>query len=128
MAERVTPILEFPAPIRKGKLQRFLGMMNYYNRFLPKIAQVLIPLHDAVGSKQKEKKAAIVWSEQCELAFREAKELLAAATLLQHLSPSAETRVTTDTSGLALGGKLEQKTKGLWRPVAFFSKKLKPAE
>ena len=34
-------------------------MMNYYNRFLPKIARVLIPLHDAAGNKQKDKKAAI---------------------------------------------------------------------
>ena len=93
-------------PTRKDELQRFLGMMNYYNRFLPKIAQVLIPLHDAVGNKQKEKKAAIEWSERCEVAFKVAKELLAVATLLQHPSPSAETRVTTDTSRLALGRKL----------------------
>ena len=71
----------------------------------------------------------IRWTPQCRAAFKEAKEILAAATLLQHPSPSAETRVTTDASGLALGGKLEQLTKGSWRPVAFFSKKkLKSAE
>ena len=128
MAERVEPIVEFPVPTRKDELQRFLGMMNYYNRFLPKIAKVLIPLHDAVGNKQKEKKAKIVWSDQCQSAFEEAKSLLAVAMLLQHPSPSAETRVTTDVSGLAIGGKLEQMVKGSWRPVAFFSKKLKTAE
>ena len=89
---------------------------------------MLIPLHDAVGNKQKEKKAPIVWSDECRRAFREAKDLLAKATLLQHPSPSAETRVTTDASGLAVGGKLEQLVKNSWRPVAFFSKKLKPAE
>ena len=89
---------------------------------------MLIPLHDAVGNKQKDKKAPIVWTEQCRLAFSEAKALLAAATLLQHPSPSAETRLTTDASGLAVGGKLEQKKAGSWRPVAFFSRKLKPAE
>ena len=52
MAERVAPIVDFPEPNRKDELQRFLGMMNYYNRFLPKIANVLIPLHDAVSNKQ----------------------------------------------------------------------------
>ena len=61
-------------------------------------------------------------------AFEEAKGLLAAATLLQHPSLSTETRVTTDASGLAVGGKLEQIFKGSWCPVAFFSKKLKPAD
>ena len=70
----------------------------------------------------------IVWTDECKAAFGEAKRLLAEATLLQHPSPSAETRLTTDASGLAVGGKLEQKTRGAWRPVAFFSKKLKPAE
>ena len=69
MVERVGPIVDFPVPVRKDELQRFLGMMNYYNRFLPKIAKVLIPLHDAVGNKQKEKKAKILWSEECQKAF-----------------------------------------------------------
>ena len=62
------------------------------------------------------------------MAFDEAKRLLAAATLLHHPSPSAETRVTTDASGLAVGGKLKQVVQGNWSPIAFFSKKLKNAE
>ena len=103
-------------------------MITYYARFLPSIARVLEPLHAAVGNKSKEKRAPIDWTTECELAFVEAKKALASATLLHHPSPSEETRLTTDASGVAVGGKLEQKVKGLWAPVAFFSKKLKPAE
>ena len=87
-----------------------------------------MPLHDAVGNKAKEKKAIIEWTAECQVAFDEVKKLLAAAILLQHPSPMAETRVTTDASGLAVGGKLEQVKEGKWAPVAFFSRKLKTAE
>ena len=73
MPERVTPILNFPAPTRKDELQRFLGMMTYYGRFLPSIAATLVPLHAAVGNKAKEKKAVIPWMTECQLAFQKAK-------------------------------------------------------
>ena len=99
MQGRVQPILDFPRPAQKDQLQRYLGMMNYYDRFLPGGARVLIPLHQAVGNKAKEKKAPICSSTECQVAFDKAKRLLAAATLLHHPSPLAETRVTTDASG-----------------------------
>ena len=63
------------------------------------------------------------------MAFEAAKKLLADATLLHHPSPSAETKVTTDASGVAVGVKLEQLTiKGAWAPIAFFLRKLKVAD
>ena len=73
MQDRVGPILDFPTPTRKDELQRFLGMMNYYNRFLPGGAGVLIPLHHAVGNKAKDKKAVISWTTECQVAFDESK-------------------------------------------------------
>ena len=103
-------------------------MMTYYSRFLPSIPGILVPLHVAVGNKAKDMKAKISWSTECQLAFQKAKETLASATLLQHPSPSAKTRLTTDASGIAVGGKLEQRTGEHWAPIAFFSKKLKTAE
>ena len=122
MPERVQPIVEFPTPTRKDELQRFIGMMTYYSRFIPHIQHILLPLHAAVGNKAKDKKAIIEWSTECEMAFTEAKKALANATLLQHPSPTEETRLTTDASGVAVGGKLEQKTGNGWAPIAFFRK------
>ena len=128
MPKRVQPIVEFPTPTRKDELQRFIGMMTYYSRFIPHIQHILLPLHAAVGNKAKDKKAIIEWSTECEMAFTEAKKALANATLLQHPSPTEETRLATDASGVAVGGKLEQKTGNGWVPIAFFSKKLKTSE
>ena len=122
------PILEFPTPVRKDELQRFLGCVTYYSGFLPGLAEILAPLHGAVGNKAKDKKAILDWTPQCQSAFETAKKKLAAAALLHHLSPSAETRITTDASGTAVGGQLEQRSKEGWVPLAFFSKKMSKAE
>ena len=61
-------------------------------------------------------------------AFHDAKTALASATLLVHPRQDAPTAVTVDASDLAIGGILEQFTDGLWRPLAFFSRKLQPAQ
>ena len=50
MPERVASIWSFPTPKMKKQLQSFLGMVNFYHRFLPHIAGVLVPLHSCVVS------------------------------------------------------------------------------
>ena len=42
---RVQSLLEFPPPSTKLALQRFLGMLNYYRRFIPRLADKLTPIH-----------------------------------------------------------------------------------
>ena len=50
------------------------------------------------------------WSEDCSKAFETTKNALAQATMLQHPSQAAETALTSDTSDVALGAVLEQRT------------------
>ena len=44
---RIQAIKEFPIPQTHGELQRFLGMINYYRRFLLGITPMFAPLHAA---------------------------------------------------------------------------------
>ena len=60
-------------------------------------------------------------------AFQAAKEPLTQAAMLSHPHMEAPTSLTVDTS-LAVGGVLQQWVNNKWEPLAFFSKKLKPAE
>ena len=48
--------------------------------------------------------------------------------MLSHPAKEGETRITIDASDTAMGGQLEQKIRGEFRPIAFFSKKLSKAE
>jgi hypothetical protein len=109
----------YPVPSNKGDLQRFLGMINYYHRFLPNIAGHLAPLHAAASVKGTN----IDWSLECQLAFDLAKHTLVRTTLLHHPRPDSATSITVDASNIAVGAQLEQLHSGKWVPIAFFSKK-----
>lgn len=121
---RVSAVQDFPAPDSKKKLQMFLGMLNFYHRFMPKLADKIHPLHDACHGKGQ----TILWTEQCQEAFEAAKAALASATLLQHPTIACRLAISVDASDVAVGGSLNQWQDGQWVPLAFFSKKLSPAE
>ena len=101
-------------------------MINYYRRFMPRLAATLAPLHGAVSDAGKSKE--ITWTDQCDDAFRSSKEALARATLLHHPDPAAPTILTVDASDVAVGAELAQVQGSTRVPVAFFSRKLLPPE
>ena len=67
-----TSISAFPKPTDKPSLQRFLGMVNFYRKFLHSAAQVLAPLTDALKGPGK----TISWIPIMDSAFSRAKRLL----------------------------------------------------
>jgi hypothetical protein len=123
IASHTQPILQFPTPSDVKMLQKFLGMLNFYRRFLPGIARVLKPLTDATSGKGK-----LLWTSEMQIAFDHAKALLASAVPLQHPHPHATLSLATDASDTHVGAVLQQKTDGCWLPLAFFSHKLSPTE
>ena len=121
------PILNYACPHDKKGVQRFQGLINFYRRFLPKITEVLVPLTDLTKIKGINPK--VPWTALCQTAFEEAKRRLASAIKLHHPQPRAPTSITTDASEVAVGAELAQRdAEGCWRPVAFFSRRLHPAE
>jgi RNase H-like domain found in reverse transcriptase len=110
------------------QLQTFLGLLNFYRRFVPAAAQILRPLTDALGGGSRGK-AAITWSEEMTAAFRAARESLADTALLDHPAAAAELALVTDASASHVGAVLQQRRRGqAWRPIGFYSKKLSQAE
>jgi hypothetical protein len=106
-------------------LQRFLGMVNFYRRFLPKIAQILTPLTNLLKGKDLPK--VLPWDQQHDAAFAAAKAVLAAAVPLAHPWPEAALALPTDASDTHIGGVLQQ-VGGHWQPLGFFSRRLQPVE
>lgn len=124
LKEKVQAILDFPKPATVKGLQEYLGMVNFYHRFVPSAAKIMQPLYGAVTQKKK----ALVWSATMESAFTESKQALASATMLVHPHHTAATSITTDASDTAVGAVLEQFIDGSWKPLAFFSRQLRPPE
>ena len=69
-----------------------------------------------------------IGNESADSAFIESKQILANATLFVHPDNSAPLNVTCYASDFAVGGVLQQYIDNVWQPLAFFSKKLNPAE
>ena len=129
LPSRVEGIRAFPQPKTMLDLQRFIGMVNYYHRFLPQAAQVMSPLIKALDPNPKAKSKVVPWDDNTLTAFQATKELLAQATLLAHPIEGAPLAIVTDASDVAVGAVLQQQLKnGVWQPLGFFSRKLRDPE
>ena len=128
--DRVEAILNFQTPNSVKQIQRFVGMINYYHRFIPKLAQTIAPLHEhlALLTKNKKSKKVFSWPENLNSVFNNAKNALAKVTLLAHPIHDGIFSITTDASDIAVGAVLQQQISQSWQPLAFFSKKLKDSE
>ena len=51
--EKIKGVLNWPAPRNVKKVQKFLGLANYYRRFIKDFAKIATPLHVLVRKKQK---------------------------------------------------------------------------
>lgn len=124
LPEKVRAIKQFPAPSTVKALQEFTGLVNYYHRFVPRLASIMAPLYTALAGKPKE----LMWGDSQAKAFKNAKEALAATALLAFPSPGKPLLLTTDASSIAIGAVLEQVVQGQPRPLGFFSRRLDKAE
>ena len=125
--DKVESIRAYPRPDTVKKLRQFLGMLNFYRRFLPKAAEIQAPLNNLLQGNVKGK-TPVDWTPETITAFEKSKECLAQATLLAHPEPNAPLAIFSDASDFAVGAALQQWVNGSWQPLDFFSKKLSPAE
>ena len=120
LPEKVEVVQNFPQPKTPRQLREFIGLINFYHRFVPHCAHTLQPLHELLTATTNKKKE-LQWTEQTTEAF-------IAAKLLVHPKPEAPTSIMSDASDTAVGAVLQQFINNQWCPIAFFSKKLQPAE
>ena len=62
LPEKVQAIQDFPQPKNQQKLREFLGLINFYHRFIPHCAHELQPLHKLLTPKNKQKD--IHWTDE----------------------------------------------------------------
>jgi hypothetical protein len=127
-ATRVSAINNFPRPETVKDLRPFLGIVNFYRRFVKNAASIQVPLHADLKNPKKNDKTCIQWTTDSESAFAKCKSALSEAALLAHPLMDAPLRLTTDPSDTATGGVLEQQLEDNWQPLGFFSKKLNNTE
>ncbi|GFQ77491.1 hypothetical protein TNCT_546721 [Trichonephila clavata] len=106
--ECIQAILDFNRPSTVKQLRRFLGMLNFYRRFLPNAAKHQTKLNDFLVGIKKNKNKSIDWDEDSIKAFEYCKEQLSESTTLAHPVSNAHLAIMVDASDKAVGGVMQQ--------------------
>ena len=122
--EKVKGVTKWPTPQGVKDVQKFLGLENYYRRFVKDFAKITKPLHQLVQKDEKWK-----WGEEQEKVFRKLKEAFTTELVLVALDLDKEIRIEANALDYMIGGMLSMKYEnGRQRPVAFISKLLNETE
>jgi len=124
--KKVESILNPRAPRSAKDVQIFIGLANFYRRFIENFSKVCKPITDTL--KTKGGKHLWFWGEEQDKAFEELKQRFTSAPILGHFYPHRKTVIERDASDFALGCIVSQYLGKRLHPVAFHSRKLKDAE
>ena len=121
--EKVDAILHAPSPTNLTQLRAYLGLINFYRRFLKDVASTLEPLNRLLRKNVK-----WTWDSAEESAFQTSKNLLTSSSALVHFDPAKPLTVVADSSSYGLGAVLCHKIDGVERPICCVSRTLTSTE
>jgi hypothetical protein len=120
LSEKVEAVASAPEPRNIQELRSFLGLLNYYGKFLPNRSTLIRPLNALL---QQDKRWT--WSSECSEAFQEAKRALSSACVLVHCDPSLPITLAGDASAYGIGAVISHVLHdGSEKPIAFASRSL----
>ena len=115
----LSKISQVSAPTNKKELESFLGLANFYNRYLPKYSELIEPF-----AHLRKKNNDFVWTGEQEKAFNKLKRALVEKPVVKVFDPKKELTLTTDASERAVSAILSQDN----HPVMYLSRRLTKAE
>ena len=127
LTDKVAAISAIPAPTNLKEVRSFLGSVNYYRRYLPKLAELAAPITDLLKGPPRRKTTRVVWGVEQQTSFESVKDALKEAAELAYEDPDKPLVLSTDASQHHVGSVLEQYVDDEGsdtRPLAYFSKAL----
>jgi hypothetical protein len=121
---KVEAVTSWPIPASVLDVQIFLGLANFYRRFIKNFSKIISPI-----TRLLKKDVQFSWGKSANNAFKALKKAFTSAPVLRHFDFNRPAVVETDASDFAEGGVISQRDDdGNLHPVAFFSRKFLPAE
>jgi len=122
--KKVAAIINRKIPTNVKEVQSFLGLANYYRRFIKDFSKIVVPLYALC-----KKDAQFIWSEDCKLAFKAICKACSEFPILQLPDLNRSFIIYTDASGYAVGAILaQQDLDGDEHVCAYASRMFKGAE
>lgn len=119
IAKKVEAIHQLAPPTTRKQLRSFIGMVNYYRDMWQKRSHILDPLTELTSKKKR-----FVWEKVHQEAFDKIKSIISKETMLNYPDFNLPFEIHTDASDRQLGAVIMQNGK----PIAFFSRKLRPEQ
>ena len=117
-------VKDAPTPSNLSELRAFLGLINYYRKFIPNVSTELSTLYSLL-----QKGNQWSWGPKEKECFEKAKSLLMSPTLLVHFNPNKPLILSCDASSIGVGAVLaHQMEDGLSQPICYASRTLSPTE
>ena len=116
-------VQEWPTPKTIKDVQSFLGFTNYNRKFVKDYSKLALPL-TTLTKKDTEFK----WTKEHETSFQTLKNAISNTSALRLFDSDRPIQVETDASDRAIGACLTQEYDGKRQPIAYYSKKMTPAE
>lgn len=121
---KVRAIKEFGVPRNVKEVRGFVGLANYYRKFIKDFSEKVFPL-----TQLTRKSVEFKWTEVEQEAFEKLKNLMNTSVILKYPDVNSQFYIFCDASDHALGSVLQQRADGEdFRPVEFYSRKFAPAE
>ncbi len=112
LQSKTDAIVRAPEPQNVQQLRSYLGLLNYYSKFIPNLATITKPLNHLVNK-----------------AFMETKNVLVSSEVLVHYDPNLPIPSAGDASAYGLGAVISHTLPdGSERPIAFTSRTLSSAK
>ncbi|CAF3349874.1 unnamed protein product [Rotaria sp. Silwood1] len=128
MKDKITAILQIEEPRSLAQANKFVGGLGWYRKFLPHFATVAAPIH-AVTNLTKRKRHKFRWQFAQSRAFQELKRMLITEPLFLHYPVDDKPLIlTTDASGIGVGGVLQQEVNGEMHNLYYHSQLMTQCE
>jgi hypothetical protein len=121
--DKIGAVRDWPTPRNVGDVRSFLGLAGFYRRFVKDFSKIALPL-----TQMTQKERPWEWGKEQQGALDALKAALCSAPVLLIPDPSKAYTLNCDACDFAIGATLQQDQGNGLQPVAFMSRKLKPAE
>jgi hypothetical protein len=120
---KIKAICNAPSPKNLKELQAYLGLLNYYGKFIPKLSIEIKELYELLKKENK-----FIWEKKHEWVFQKSKKLLLENNILTLYDPTKPLVVSCDGSPWGVAAVLSHEINGVERPILFISSTLSTTE
>ncbi|UYV75014.1 hypothetical protein LAZ67_12002096, partial [Cordylochernes scorpioides] len=116
---KIKAVQDFPQPTTVKGIRRFIGLANFYRKFIPRFAEIATPLTNLT-----QKNKLFSWTPQVDKSFIELKAALTSEPILTIYNPEVPCKLYTDASAIGIAGILSQEIDSTEHVISYYSKKL----